>query len=609
MLKLLLGKGAKVKDATLCYPLTRVNFQIIKYLLKRGANPKATDYFGKSVLHKECEKGNFKNIKYLIQHYNADVFAKNDEGQTPLHLACNGNDMQRGYIFENQQCLKMVKHLIEEQNADPEVTCNEGKSAMHYAAENHYGSSILRYLTEDQKLDIKATDNEGRTALHIACQTDIFVDDKWSTQKYLIEDHAKIIEAKDKKGKTALYYCLENFGKLVLENYFFDKFKPIALILATKANILKKQENKDTDHIFDWIKQSYDNDMKKSKGKDEAVSCLYSGLQKFQKQVDKKDETNIEFNPLLLLVDYCNRVDIAKFMFNQDLCYIKAHFNAEEVKSKRILLLKSYLEFSCENNLLDLTSFLFQEIKKKLESFEQLSFDGSFLKTACKFYSTEVFKYLLEDEKAKDEAAEFLKDCPLHFACGRGSLEMVQYLIETKKIDIEVKDKKGRTPLHLTCKRWSIDIAKYLIEKQNANINTTNNKGRSVLHSACQSRCFKLVRYISQKTKLDVNAQDEDGSTALHLACEHRRKFKGHYITSNLKLVKFLITDMKADLHLVDKKGRTPLHVQTKVSILKYLVSQGANVLTKDRCGKSPLQNAPAYKTELIAFLKAATKR
>ncbi len=85
MVKLLLDKGAKLENKI---GLIIGNFETFKYLLKRAANPKATDKYGNTLLHKECERGNLKNAKYPIEHYNADVFAKNDEGQTPLHLAC-----------------------------------------------------------------------------------------------------------------------------------------------------------------------------------------------------------------------------------------------------------------------------------------------------------------------------------------------------------------------------------------------------------------------------------------------------------------------------------------------------------------------------------------
>jgi ankyrin repeat protein len=588
MVKLLLDKGAKLENAALFHPNEKVNFQIIKYLLERGANPKVTDGYGNTLFHKKCENRNLKYVKYLIRHYNADVNAKNRKGQTPLHLACEGYDN-----------LKMVKFLIKEQHSDPAITCNKGKIALHYAAKNIFGPSILRHLIEDQNVDIEATGSEGKTALHIACESDSCFLFRWETQKYLIEHHAKIIEAKDKKGKTALHYCLENFVEK--KKYEFDNFRPIALILASKANILKTQENKDTNHVFDWIKQSYDSDMKKGQDDDEAVSCLITGLKSFRKQLDKKDQVQIEYNPLLLLVCYCNTVDIAKYMFNQDLSYIEKHFNAKEASLKRNLLLKSYLKFSCENGLLDLTRFLFQEINNKQESFQHLTFDGSFLKSACWKKHFDVFTYLLEDDKTKDEAGEFLRDFPLHYSCVTGSLEMVQYLIKTKQIDIEMKGKYGFTPLHCACNAGSIEIAKYLIENQNANINTTDNKGGNVWHFACKSDCLELVKYISLKTKQDVNALDQNGSTALHVACEWRK---------NLKLI---FTDVKASFYLFDKEGRTPLPVLClsrwpEVSIVKFLVNKGANVLAKDKSGKCPLQIAYHHR-ETIHFLKAATKR
>jgi ankyrin repeat protein len=605
MVKLLLSKGAILKDLLLFHSFSEVNFQIIKYILKRGTNPEVTDYNGDTFLHKWCEQGYTKNVKYLIQHYNADVTAKNRTGQTPLHLASKGNINP----LYKKACLKKVKFLIEEHNADPAVTCNEGKTALHYAAQNE-DLSILRYLIEVQKQDIEATDNEGRTALHLACQYSSL----WYIKKYLIEEHPKIIEAKDEKGKTVLHYCLE---KLKENNDSFNSrnFKPVALILATKAKILKTLENKDTDLIFNWIKQSYESDIKNSKDEDEAVSCLIASLQSFQKKISKDNKTYIGYNPLLYIVCYFNTVDIAEYMFNQDLCYIENHFNGVDANLKIKLLLKSYLKFCCKNGFLDLTKFLFQEITTWQESFQHLTFDGSFLKTACKNKHFNVFKYLLEGEKSKDEAAEFLKDFPLHFACRYGSLDMVQYLTGTKQIDIEAKDKGGRTPLNLACHAGSIEITKYLIVNQNAKINTTDNKGRSVWHFACKSDCLELVKYISQKTKLDVNAQDEDGSTALHLFCED------YMDDPNLKIVKFLINGMKANLHLANQRGETPLHAYCQsdfpnVQIPKCLVNTGANILAEDKSAKTPLHVAKAnfrlsiYDGDnLIPFLKAATKR
>jgi ankyrin repeat protein len=673
IVKLLVDKGAILMDEYLfdkkiMIP-TEIQFNIIKYLLKRGANPKATDDSGHTLLHQQCEKRNLKNVKYLIQHYNADVKTKNHRGQTPLHLAC-----------QKEENLEMIKFLIEEKHADSTDTCNEGKTALHYAAESR-NPIILRYLIEvHQKLDIEATDNQGRTALHIACESNKLFDYRWKTQKYLIEENSKIIDATDKRGKSALCYCLNNFEKK--QKYSFVDFRPIALILATKAKTWQKKKKKETDFIFNWIKQSYNNVLRKKNGEAQAVLCVIAGLKSFQRDLNKRFEKPSGYNPLLHIVGFCNRVDIAEYMFSRDLCYFDKHFNDGEANSRRKLLLKSYLEFSCEKGFLDLTRFLFQEINNRQESFRHLRFDGSFLETACTNKHFNVFKYLLEDDKAKDEAAKFLQDFPLHCACENGSLDIVQHLTETKQIYIEAKDKEGRTPLHLACRAGSIEIAQYLIEKQNANVNTTDNEGRSVLHLACRagsieiaqyliekqnananttdnkgssvlhverikgsigvakylidknnakihptdnkgisawhfacnSGSLELVKYISQKTKQDVNAQDEDGSTALHMACKRR--------WPNLKLVKFIITDMKADLKIVDKEGKTPLHVACQsrwpnVQIAKLLVYHGANVLAKDKSGKSPMQIASSKlsprsllsSVDQVTFLKAAVKR
>jgi len=48
-------------------------------------------------------------------------------------------------------------------------------------------------------------------------------------------------------------------------------------------------------------------------------------LKSFQEELSNNDEKGIDFNPLLSFACCCNRVDIAEFIVNQDLCYIKEH--------------------------------------------------------------------------------------------------------------------------------------------------------------------------------------------------------------------------------------------------------------------------------------------
>ena len=591
--KFLLNNGAKIED-NIVFEATHL--YVIIYLLRSGIKSTATDANGDTLTHKECKSGNLRNVKHLFQHYQADVTARNSKGQTPLHVAC-----------ETVYPLKMVRFLIEEQHADPSVTCHEGKTALHYAAGNNLGLTTVRYLIKSQKQDPEVTDNEGKTAFLLACHFGSLTNVK--IINYLIERKANI-EARDKKGQTAIHYCLEHYRKEKGNKLPFIDFLAVALILAAKAKILKTRENQNTDPIFYWIKQSYASGGINSETDDAVaiVTLLFTACQGFRRKFDQKDVfAKHEHHPLLFIASHCNRKDIAKYIFNQEMCYIENHFYDEEANLRKKMLLESFLEFSCQEGWLELTKFLFQNTKSILENFRHLILDGSFLKTACKYKNSKVFKYLLEEEEAKDEATQFLNDFPLHYACKNGSLEIVQCLMKTKYIDVESKNKEGQTPLYCAICGKSTEIVKYLIKQKNASTNGIYEDGKNLLQVACKSGSLQQVKYICGKTKFDVNAQDANGSTALQLAC---RRW-------NIQLVGFLIDDMEANLHLVDNEGRTALHVAcqwhfSEILIPWSLVTHGANVLAKDKNGKNPLQLAIATRNpakEVVIFMTAKTYR
>ncbi len=526
------------------------------------------DHYSNTLLHRQCKNRNFKGAKYLIQHYNSDVNAKNRKGQTPLHLAC-----------KKRNNLKMVKFLIGEQNADPSITCNRGKTALLYAAESS-NLTTIRYLIEERHADPVVTCKEGETALHCAarnCDRRVL--------SYLIEDQKLDIEATDSQGNTVLHCALDNYlGEKPFEFNFILDFNTIPVLLAAKAQLLTSRDKNNRDHLFDWIKNAYkseDEQKKKEDDEDRIISCLQTSVQRFQEGLAKKNALFIQPNPLLNIVCLSNRVDIAEYIFKQDLCNIEKHFHAEEADLKRMLLLKSYIQFSCKESVLGITKFWFQEIYNRQEPFH---FDGSLLVAACKCHSLDVFQYLLEDEKAKDEAAEFLKDFPLDHACKKGSLEMVQYLIEAKQLDVS---KERTTYLTWILRRGSMEMVQYLSEKNLFSLVMSDEKRRASFGLACSSRSLELVKYISQDNlEQCVNFADEKfGLTALHLACASK----------DLEPVKFLVKDVKANIHAVDVEGRTPLHLACLTQshkLLQFFVNQGADVLAKDKSGKIPLQVA-----------------
>ncbi|XP_049666804.1 ankyrin repeat domain-containing protein 22 isoform X3 [Accipiter gentilis] len=65
---------------------TKQNENLIKMLLRAGANVNATDFSGNTALHYACEMKNQAVIPLLLEAH-ADTSVKNQDGETPLDIA------------------------------------------------------------------------------------------------------------------------------------------------------------------------------------------------------------------------------------------------------------------------------------------------------------------------------------------------------------------------------------------------------------------------------------------------------------------------------------------------------------------------------------------
>jgi len=96
-------------------------------------------------------------IKYLIER-GADVEAKDNNGNTPLHLAVWSNHIE-------------TAKLLIERGADLEAKNKYGQTPLDWAS---YKDNIeLAKLLLDAGADVEAKDVEGRTPLHWACSDEM----------------------------------------------------------------------------------------------------------------------------------------------------------------------------------------------------------------------------------------------------------------------------------------------------------------------------------------------------------------------------------------------------------------------------------------------------
>lgn len=82
---------------------------------------------------------------------------ENEEGCTPLHLACRKGDGE------------MLLELVQYCHAQMDVTDNKGETAFHYAVQGD-SSQVLQLLGKNASAGLNQVNNQGLTPLHLACQ-------------------------------------------------------------------------------------------------------------------------------------------------------------------------------------------------------------------------------------------------------------------------------------------------------------------------------------------------------------------------------------------------------------------------------------------------------
>jgi len=204
-------------------------------LIEMGADVDARDDKGDTTLHLAVQRNNLYIVNLLLDNKQYLINVKNSHGKTPLHIA-----------VENQK-LEMVNLLLDNKGADVNATNKDGDTPLDVALtldNNEVRQAIyekvnktnvmleaikndkpvmLKYLLE-QGADVNATN--GHTPLHIAVEYE-----NLDMVQLLLNKNANI-NATNKDGDTPLHIAVEN-----------ENLDMIPLLLEKGANV--NAENKD----------------------------------------------------------------------------------------------------------------------------------------------------------------------------------------------------------------------------------------------------------------------------------------------------------------------------------------------------------------------------
>ena len=188
---------------------------------------------------------------------------------------------------------------------------------------------------------------------------------------------------------------------------------------------------------------------------------------------------------------------------------------------------------------------------------------------------TDVLRLLL-DSGCHIDAVDASGSTPLHLAAGKPCIALE--LLRNGANPSAVRN-GGSQPLHLATSDGPLVHA---LVQHGADVDAANpHDGKTALHYAVQDP--QMDRFLALlECKADCSAQDRWGNTPLHLAVDQWSRSGAQ--------TKALLQN-GADPNIKNIEGKTPLHCVTKDStleeILPILLSAGANVESRMRCGKT----------------------
>jgi ankyrin repeat protein len=237
LLKVLVGEGADVNVKAASDGFTALHWaaannrvDAISFLLDKGANKNARNGNNVTPLFLAASKGNLdvvddlinnrgvhlndnifsaaKNgyiglIKYFVERRAVEPFAKNQNGDTPLHEAVS-------YGHTN-----VVKYFLDEKSGNVNLPNRRGETPLLVAARNGQ-LNVIRYLLNEANANITARDNDQNSVLHKAAESGSL-----ALVKYLVEEKNVDTYVKNKFEQNPLDVAKAN-GRNDIIRYFVN---------------------------------------------------------------------------------------------------------------------------------------------------------------------------------------------------------------------------------------------------------------------------------------------------------------------------------------------------------------------------------------------------
>lgn len=534
--------------------------EIARKLIEAGVDTAITDEDGNRALHLSAKNQHIGIMKLLLeerckQSGNFDINARNNFGETPLHLAT-----------EAGQSLSV--QLLLEHDADVDAVTSNGERAFHIAA-SLGNVEVMRRLLAARAKDYRLchVNRDGRNVLTLAVQkghtdiikmlleTGIYPKKIQSTQENMLVMAAKHLQ----NGKDmTLLFLAGGWNVNVRVEATIACTALHAAALAGNAPVVKLLLDVGAEHCVRNSQGKQPLHLAVERGDVDVVKMLLSK----GADIDARDKQNV--SPLLLIV---NRKDTKMLEI-----VLESHPGVD-IGSKQLPTERTVLQECCSNP--EATKLLLERsanaMTRSNSNVVHAGFqtdctgdDGGRIPDAAAFYGELATVQLLVERGADVIAADKKGTAPIHHAAMRNTPEMVEYLLHQGANLEEMSDDHG-TPLMAAVWHDKTETVKFLLG-QEANVNATSTKScpyYTALQAAVKRNSPTLVGILLEHGA-DVNLARGRSSTALCAAIRE----------GSIDITKLLV-EAKAD---IGSKCGWPeqLAIQkNRRDILKILVEHG----------------------------------
>ena len=383
----------------------------------------------------------------------ADVNAKNQRGQTPLHEAAM---IGRADVAE----------LLVDNGADINAEDNAGWTPLHAAAANsRWTAAVVQFLISEGAY-IHAESHDGATPLHL-----VMLQGNVKVVRLLIEKGADV-NARDKFGSTPLHSAVRRN----IPEHDNDNSDAVRLLIKEGANVMARDRTGLTvlDCALMWNRPELASLFLAAA----SDTPLHYAIRKYdanmveillQHGADVNAKDSQGYAPLYVTINYARDSEIVKLL--------KA-YGVREQEEPQPSGFMSEDEFLLKlGQLVDHGG----DINKGSEATGITP-----LRTAAFFGYKKAVEFLL-DRGADLEVTDDSGLTALHTAVFHGRLEIANILI-SHRANLNVQDQHGYTPLHyaVLATSKSLDLTELLI-KSGANLNTRNKDGQTPLKLSQES--------------------------------------------------------------------------------------------------------------------------